>query len=476
MFWEITTVIVLIVYVYTILTTILLLLMENRNPVKSIAWITVLIMLPIVGFVFYIFFGKNIRRRIVLSRRSLHKVKRNSMIIASDIEQISSDVLPPEQRNIATLARNSCDALAYEGNELKVYTDGVDVFEDIFEDIKQAKHHIHLEYYIFLADEIGRKMIDVLIGKVKEGVAVRVIIDDVGSWQMPKITIREMQNQGIEVMSFLKVGLPFLSSKVNYRNHRKILIIDGKVGFTGGINIADRYVKGLKWGKWRDTHLRVEGPAVHGLQKIFLTDWYFVNRELITDVVFYPDLIKSGSSLVQIITSGPNTLWNSVMQVYFMAIVQAREYVYIQTPYFLPTDSIITALQTAVLGGVDVRIILPMRSDAKITLASSYSYMWEMLKAGVKMYFYEPGFLHSKTIVIDDKLFTVGSTNMDFRSFEQNFEVNALVFDPEIAVKMRKIFEQDLADSVRVNAGTWRKRPVKVRLKESIARLFSPLL
>ena len=476
MLWEITTVIVLIVYVYTILTTIILLLMENRNPVKSIAWITVLIMLPIVGFVFYIFFGKNIRRQIVLSRRSLHKVKRNSKITASDIEQISSDILPPEQRNLATLARNSCDALAYEGNELKVYTDGEDVFEDIFEDIKQAKHHIHLEYYIFLADEIGRKMIDVLIGKVKEGVSVRVIIDDVGSWQMPKITIREMQNQGIEVMSFLKVGLPFLSSKVNYRNHRKILIIDGKVGFTGGINIADRYVKGLKWGKWRDTHLRIEGPAVHGLQKIFLTDWYFVNRELIADVVFYPDLKKSGNSLVQIITSGPNTLWNSVMQVYFMAIVQAREYVYIQTPYFLPTDSIITALQTAVLGGVDVRIILPMRSDAKMTLASSYSYMWEMLKAGVKMYFYQPGFLHSKTIVIDDKLFTVGSTNMDFRSFEQNFEVNALVFDPELAVKMRKIFERDLADSVRVNAGTWKKRPVKIRLKESIARLFSPLL
>jgi cardiolipin synthase len=476
MLWEITTGIVLIVYVYTILTTIVLLLMENRNPVKSIAWIVVLITVPIVGFVFYIFFGRNIRRRIVLSRRSLHKVKRNSTMIASDIEQISSSVLSPEQRNIATLARNSCDALAYESNKLEIYTDGVSVFEDIFEDIKKAKHHIHLEYYIFLDDEIGRKMIDVLIGKVKEGVAVRVIIDDVGSWQMPKSTIREMQSQGIEVMSFLKVGLPFLSSKVNYRNHRKILIVDGKVGFTGGINIADRYVKGLKWGKWRDTHIRIEGPAVHGLQKIFLTDWYFVNRELISDAVFYPDLEKSGNSLVQIITSGPNTLWNSVMQVYFMAIVQAREYVYIQTPYFLPTESIITALQTAVLSGVDVRIILPMRSDAKVTLASSYSYMGEMLKAGVKMYFYQPGFLHSKTIVIDDKLFTVGSTNMDFRSFEQNFEVNALVFDPEIAVKMRKIFEQDLACSTRVNAKTWRKRPVKVRLKESIARLFSPLL
>jgi len=277
-------------------------------------------------------------------------------------------------------------------------------------------------------------------------------------------------------MSFLKVGLPFLSSKVNYRNHRKILIVDGKAGYTGGVNIADRYVKGLKWGKWRDTHVRIEGPAAHGLQKTFLIDWYFVSRKLISDVVFYPHIKKSGNSLVQIITSGPNTLWNSVMQVYFMAIAQAREYVYIQTPYFLPTECITAALQTAVLGGVDVRIILPMRSDAKVTLISSYSYMGEMLKAGVKMYFYQPGFIHSKTIVVDDKMFTVGSTNMDFRSFEQNFEVNALVFDAELAVKMRKIFENDLADSVRVNAKTWRERPVKVRFKESIARLFSPLL
>jgi cardiolipin synthase len=450
--------------------------MENRNPVKSIAWIVVLILVPIIGFVFYLFFGKNIRRQIVLSRRSLYKVKRNSIITSSDIEQISSDILSPEQKNIATLARNSCDALAYEGNKINIYTNGTTLFEDIFADLEKAKHHIHLDYYIFLDDEIGRKVINLLIRKAKEGVLVRVIIDDVGSWQMPKSTIREMQSYGIVVMSFLRVGLPFLSSKVNYRNHRKILIVDGKVGFTGGINIADRYIKGLEWGKWRDTHVRIEGPAVHGLQKTFLTDWYFVSRELISNAVFYPELQKSGNSLVQIITSGPNTLFHSVMQVYFMAIVQAREYVYIQTPYFLPTDSIITALQTAALGGVDVRIILPTRSDAKITLTSSYSYMGEMLRAGVKMYFYQPGFLHSKTIVIDDKMFTVGSTNMDFRSFEQNFEINALIFDPELAVKMKRIFKRDLADSIRVNARTWKERPVKERLRESIARLFSPLL
>ncbi len=476
MLWEITSAIIIIVYAYTILTTIILLLMENRNPVKSIAWIVVLILLPIIGFVFYIFFGKNIRRQIVLSRRSLYKVKRNSSVIASNIEQISSDILLPEQKNIATLARNSCDALAYENNGINIYTNGKALFEDIFDDLEKAKHHIHLEYYIFLDDEIGRKVINILIRKAKEGVSVRVILDDVGSWQMPKSTIRKMQSHGIEVMSFLRVGLPFLSSKVNYRNHRKIVIVDGKVGFTGGVNIADRYVKGIKWGKWRDTHVRIEGPAVHGLQKIFLTDWYFASKELISNAVFYPEIEKSGNSLIQIITSGPNTLWNSVMQVYFMAIIQAREYVYIQTPYFLPTDSVITALQTAALGGVDVRIILPIRSDAKITLTSSYSYMDEMLKAGVKMYFYQPGFLHSKTIVVDDKMFTIGSTNMDFRSFEQNFEVNALIFDAELAVQMKKIFEQDLADSVRVNARTWKNRPVKVRLKESVARLFSPLL
>jgi cardiolipin synthase len=475
MLWEITAVIFIIVYVYTILTTILLLLMENRNPVKSIAWISVLILLPIIGFVFYIFFGKNFRRKLVISRRSLQKVKKNSAAV-TDIELISHVILSPANRNLVALAYYSCDAFAYENNNITIFTDGAILYEDIFREIEKARHHIHLEYYIFLSDEIGRRMINTLIRKAKEGVAVRVIIDDVGSWGMKKSAIREMRQAGIEVMSFLEVGLPFLSSKVNYRNHRKILIVDGLVGYTGGINIADRYIKGLKWGKWRDTHIKIEGGGVHGLQITFLTDWYFVNRKLISDSVFFPVPRKSGSSLVQIITSGPNSTWHSVMQVYFMAIVRAREYVYIQTPYFLPTDSIINALQTAALSGVDVRVIIPKRSDARFTLASSYSYMDEMLDAGVKMYFYQPGFLHSKTIVIDDKISTVGSTNMDFRSFEQNFEVNALIFDPDVAVKMRKIFEQDLSDSLRVNPKTWKKRPVKERLKESIARLFSPLL
>ncbi|MCB9018073.1 MAG: cardiolipin synthase [Paludibacteraceae bacterium] len=475
MLWEITSVIVIVVYVYTILTTIIMLLMENRNPVKSIAWIVVLILLPIVGFIFYIFFGKNFRRQFVISRRSLQKMKRNTNAVA-DISRIPESVLPSEYRNMASLAINSCDAEAYANNDVKIYTEGKSLFDDIFVALESAKHHIHLEYYIFLSDEIGQRVIDTLIRKSKEGVSVRVIIDDVGSWLMKKSAIAEMESSGIKVMSFLKVGLPFLSSKVNYRNHRKILIVDGMVGFTGGMNIADRYCNGLEWGPWRDSHIRIVGSAVSGLQKAFLSDWYFVNRKLLSDPVFYPKPEVKGTSLIQIITSGPDTVWDSIMQVYFMAIIQAKRYVYIETPYFLPNESIITALQTAALSGTDVQVILPERSDAKVTLVGSYSYLNEMFKAGVRIAFYKKGFIHSKTIVIDDKLCTVGSANMDFRSFEQNFELNALIYDTEVAVKMRKIFCLDMLDSVRVNKNDWNQRPIKQRLKESFARLFSPLL
>ena len=287
MLWEITTFIIAIVYIYTILTTVIMLLMENRNPVKSIAWIVVLILVPIVGFIFYIFFGKNLRKQFVISRRSLQKLKGYSYTV-EDIKKVSTDVLPAEHRNLATLLMNSCDAEAYPNNDVRLYTEGKSLFEDIFIALESAQHHIHLEYYIFLADEIGSKVIDILLRKARQGVAVRVIIDDVGSWQMKKSAIAEMRAAGIRLECFLKVGLPFLSSKVNYRNHRKILVVDGRVGFTGGMNIADRYVQGLKWGPWRDSHLRIEGSGVAGLQKTFLSDWYFVDRKLISDPNFFP--------------------------------------------------------------------------------------------------------------------------------------------------------------------------------------------
>lgn len=475
MLWEITTIIIAIVYVYTILTTVIMVMMENRNPVKTIAWIVVLILVPIVGFIFYIFFGKNLRKQFVVSRRSLQKLKGYSYSV-EDIRRVSSDILPEEHRNLATLVMNSCDAEAYPNNDVRLYTDGKSLFDDIFVDLESATHHIHLEYYIFLSDEIGRKVIDILLRKARQGVSVRVIIDDVGSWQMKKSAIAEMRAAGIRVECFLKVGLPFLSSKVNYRNHRKILVIDGRVGFMGGMNIADRYVKGLKWGPWRDSHLRIEGAGVAGLQKTFLYDWYFVDRKLISDPNFFPLPEPKGKTLLQMVTSGPDTVWNSILQMCFTAIVQARKYIYIETPYFLPNDSIVTALQNAALSGTDVQIILPEKADASFTLIGSYSYLNEMFKAGVKIYFYKKGFIHSKTIVIDDKISTVGTANMDMRSFEQNFEANVLMYDPEIAIKMRNLFEEDRSNSEEVNKAIWEKRPISQRVRESVARLFSPVL
>jgi len=476
MLWDITTFIAVAVYVYTILTTISMLLMENRNPVKSIAWIVVLILVPIVGFVFYMFLGRNYRKRIIISRRSIEKSKIDKTSPVANMEYASTDHFPEKFKTIATLAYNSSDANLYKNNSLKIYTNGKQLFDDIFTDIKNAKKHIHLDYYIFNSDEIGNKMIDLLISKAKENVEIRVIIDDVGSWHMKKSAIKKMENAGIEIKEFLRVGLPFLSSKVNYRNHRKILVIDGIIGYTGGMNIADRYVHGLEWGKWRDTHVKIEGNAVHGLQRTFLSDWYFVTRNFLTDPIYYPQMQGPGECLVQVVTSGPDTIWESIMQIYFSTITQAKKYVYIQTPYFLPNDSIITALQTAALGGIDVRLILPERSDAKFALLGSYSYLDEMLKAGVKIYFFKPGFIHSKMIVVDDELMTVGSANMDFRSFEQNFEINLLVYDGNIAKSMREIFETDQQHTEQLDISVWKNRPKRQKVSESIARLFSPLL
>lgn len=467
--------IIAVVYIYTILTTVIMVLMENRNPVKSIAWIVVLILVPVVGFIFYIFFGKNLRKQFVVSRRSLQKLGGYSYSV-EDIRRVSSDILPEEHRNLATLVMNSCDAEAYPNNDVRLYSDGAALFEDILADLETATHHIHLEYYIFLADKIGRRVIDTLLRKVRQGVSVRVIIDDVGSWQMKKSAVAEMRAAGIRVECFLKVGLPFLSSKVNYRNHRKILVVDGRVGYTGGMNIADRYVDGLKWGPWRDSHLRIEGAGVAGLQRTFLSDWYFVDRRLISDPNFFPLPEAKGRTLLQMVTSGPDTAWNSILQMCFTAIVQARTYIYIETPYFLPNDSIVTALQNAALSGTDVQIILPERADANFTLTGSHSYLGDMFKAGVKIHFYKGGFIHSKTIVIDDKISTVGTANMDMRSFEQNFEANVLMYDPEIAVRMREVFLEDKANSEEVDRAKWEKRPVLKRVKESVARLFSPVL
>ena len=460
-------------FLLTVIVTIVVVVLDNRNPVKTLAWVLVLSFLPVIGLVLYFFFGRDIRREKLISKRGYDRLTKYPL--AEFYQQKSSDSLN-EKHPLIRFFRNVNGALPFEGNTVRTFTDGYQMFQSLLEAIERAHHHIHLQFYIFEDDAAGRMVSDALIKKAKEGVEIRLLYDDVGSWKVDHSFFERMREAGIETRGFLKVRFPMFTSKVNYRNHRKVVIIDGCVGFVGGMNIALRYLKGVSWGIWRDTHIRVEGSAVYGLQVSFLTDWYAADRSLITSSCYFPEISSNGESLVQIVTSNPIGGMESIVQGLLIAITISRKYFYIQTPYLLPTEPILMGLKTAALGGVDVRIMIPERSDSRIAHLASLSYLEELIKSGVKIYRYKKGFLHSKMMVSDDTLSTVGSTNMDFRSFEHNFEVNAFLYDRLSAQKMKSIFLDDQKDAELVSLKEWRMRPWYQKVAESVIRLFAPLL
>ena len=333
-----------------------------------------------------------------------------------------------------------------------------------------------MEFYIFENDAVGRLLRDLLIDKAREGVSVRLLYDDVGCWDVNPMFYDEMLCEGIEVRSFLKVRFPQFTSKVNYRNHRKLAIIDGKVGFIGGMNIALRYLKGVPLGVWRDTHICLKGKAVYGIQTAFLTDWFAVDRTLLTSAQYFPKMDTVGTSVAQIVTSDPVGEWHDIMLGLVKAISCAQRYIYVETPYFLPTEQVMAAFQTAALSGVDVRLMIPKKADAFITHKGTMSYLDELMKSGVKVYFYRAGFLHSKLWVADDEWASVGSTNLDFRSFEHNFEANAFFYDEKTVCTMKEIFLEDMKKCMTLSQKIWDKRSFKNKIVESVVRLLAPLL
>lgn len=463
-----------ILYSITALGLALVVISENRNPLKTISWVVVLLLVPGLGLIFYFFFGQDNRRFRIISRRTYKRIMKGPQR-----QRLIQDVqfeIPQAYAPLVSLLKNTNRASLLYGTDITVYTSGTEKFKSLFEDIEKARQHIHIQYYIVMDDETGMRLRDLLIAKAKEGVAIRLLYDDVGSWDVKKGFFREMRQHGIEVYPFLKVAFPAFTSKVNYRNHRKITVIDGEVGYIGGMNVADRYVKGNDLGCWRDTHLRLAGKGVHGLQSAFLIDWYVVSKQLFNSKAFYPPLEIHTKNIMQIVTSGPTGPWRTLLQATIYVISNAKKYVYIQTPYFLPTEGLNQALQIAALGGVDVRLMIPRNSDTKSINLASRSYLDDMLRAGIKVYFYTPGFLHAKMIVSDDILVTAGSANMDFRSFEHNFEVNAYIYGEDFALEMKKIFKHDMQYCEHVVASQWFKRPFKQRVAESFMRLFSPLL
>lgn len=463
----------IILYSVTILGLVTVIITENRNPLKTIPWVIVLLLAPGIGLLVYFFFGQDNRKQRIISRRTYKRIMKRPQE-----GKLPSDtcVVPDAYKPLATLLSNTNQSSLLHGTDITIYPNGTTKFRDLLEEIGKATHHIHLQYYIFCDDETGTQVKDALIAKARAGVQVRVLYDDVGCWNVKDRFFKEMKEAGVEVYAFLKVAFPVFTSKVNYRNHRKIVVIDGKVGFMGGMNIADRYDKGISWGIWRDTHFKFVGKGVHGLQSAFLIDWYVVSKKLLNDRIYYPPAKNYGDNMMQIATSGPVGQWRTLLQATIFAIANAKKYIFIQTPYFLPTEGLNQALQTAALGGVDVRLMLPKRSDTRSANMASHSFIDEMVKAGVKVYFYKPGFLHSKLVVTDDALTSIGSANMDFRSFEHNFEINAFVYQEAFALQMKKIFLHDMHHCERLIPSRWLKRPLKQRMAESFMRLFSPLL
>ena len=464
------TTIVSCLFLMTVVVTIIVVVLDNRNPVKTLAWVLVLSFLPVVGLIFYFFFGRDVRKEKIISRRGYFRL--NKYPLAEYYER-----KPGEDRHqLMRFFRKVNGSLPFDGNDIDIYTSAYDMLPALLKAIAHAQHHIHLQFYIFEDDAVGRLVRDALIDKAKQGVEVRLLYDDVGSWKVKSDFFDQMREAGIETRAFLKVRFPMFTSKVNYRNHRKVAVIDGRVGFVGGMNIALRYLKGVTWGVWRDTHVRIEGCAVYGLQVSFLTDWYAADHSLITSSRYYPEMPVYGESSVQIVTSNPIGGGASIMQGLLLAIASSHRYFYIQTPYLLPTEPILLALKTAALGGVDVRIMIPEHADSKVAHLASLSYLDELMECGVRIYKYKKGFLHSKLMVSDDLISTVGSTNMDFRSFEHNFEVNAFMYDLGTALRMKEIFLADQKDAELVQIKEWRMRPWYQKVGESVIRLFAPLL
>ena len=383
-------------YILVVFSTVVFVVLDNRNPVKAMAWILVLFFLPLVGLVLYFFLGRSNRKERLISKKGYSRLIKRPMAEYQAQETLN---ISTGKYRIISFFKNVNKALPFDGNEVEIYTDGFSMFLSLLRSVYNAKHHIHIEFYIIENDPVGRMLRDALIDKSRQGVKVRLLYDDVGCWKVDNGFYEQMLCEGIEVQGFLKVRYPIFTSKVNYRNHRKIVVIDGKVGYVGGMNIAYRYLYGFDWGRWRDTHVRIKGKAVYGLQTSFLTDWFTVERSLITAPEYFPKMSeqpendRKSNSLAQIVTSDPVGEWRDIMQGYVMAINNARNYIYIQTPYLLPTEPVLTALQTAALAGVDVRVMIPKRGDSWLIHKGTMSYIDDMLEAGVKVYLYKAGFL-----------------------------------------------------------------------------------
>lgn len=476
--------IVIIIYLVILITVCLRIIFETHSSTKTLAYLLFCIFIPAIGIIFYLTFGVNYWRIKLYSKKAaqdeklLEQLKKNISYYDTTIVK-PADLAGMENAELASMLIKDIKSPLTHYNKVKLLLNGEEKFPELLKAIDEAKHHIHMEYYIYEQDEIGRQIIELLIKKAKEGVEVKLIYDDFGSPTIKKKTEKRMTEAGLEIYPFHKVHFYLLANRINYRNHRKIVVIDGKTGFTGGINVSDKYINNKKGELfWRDTHLRIDGPGVYYLQYLFISDWNFCCTKALkpAQLHFEEQVKQKEDTYVQIVGSGPDSKQPSVLFSILQAIYLAKEEILITTPYFIPGDNIMDALRIAASSGLTVKLLVPGKSDSRIVNAASKANYFDLLKAGVEIYLYKKGFVHSKTMVTDGKLSIIGTANMDYRSFELNFEVNAIIYDVPFAKKMRTVFFNDLEHAQKINEKIWNKRAFFYKLADRVARLFSPAL
>lgn len=472
------TILLIVAYIISIISAISLIFIERKEPTTTWAWLLVLMILPGIGFLLYLIFGQNLSRQKIFREKKVIDERKSRELIEKFKKEKSANNISNEFIELINMNYNHSKSLYTTGNDIKVYIDGVEKFKQLIEDIRNAKNFIHIEYYIFKLDDLGKQIINELKKKVDEGLEVRLLVDGMGSKSLRNNHIRYIRDLGIKFHVFFPGRLPYINMRLNYRNHRKIAIIDGKIGYVGGFNVGNEYVnKGKQFKYWRDTHIRIQGEAVNELNKRFILDWDYASEGEIKDnKKYFLDQEEYGDSGIQIVSSGPDHKEEYIKNAYMKIINNAKKNVYIQTPYLVLDEPVADALKIAALSGIDVRIMVPGKPDHFFMEWILSSTMGELMECGVKIYRYQKGFIHAKTIVADGKISTVGTANLDIRSFQLNFEVNAIIYDSKIAKYLERIFNDDINDCKLVSLEEYNNRGRVIRIKEALIRLIAPIL
>ncbi|WP_436945232.1 cardiolipin synthase [Staphylococcus xylosus] len=477
-------IILITAFILNLVFAFTIIFMERRSAGSIWAWLLVLVLIPILGFIIYLFVGRQIQRDHIFSLDEEDKIG-IEMIVSEQLEALKNDDFSKGNHQIVKF-KDMVQMLLYNNaaflttdNEIKIFTDGKEKFDSLLKDIDEANDYIHIQYYIFRNDSLGERILNALEQKLEQGIEVKMLYDDMGSRGLSLKDFKSFRKNGGQVEAFFPSKLPLINLRMNNRNHRKIVIIDGHIGYVGGFNVGEEYLgKKKKFGYWRDTHLRIVGDAVNALQLRFMLDW---NSQATRDNLkyadrYFPDVDSGGTIGVQIASSGPDETWEQIKYGYLKMIASAKQSIYIQSPYFIPDQSFLDAIKIAALGGVDVSIMIPNKPDHPFVYWATYNNVASLLDAGVNIFHYNNGFLHSKTLVIDDEIASVGTTNMDYRSFTLNFEINAFIYDTHIAKELRLAFEKDLEVSYRLTQEIYEQRSLWIKFKEGISRLLSPIL